>query len=81
MQEYDDSRETLRMAQHWDNRLAKYEAAGFCRVCSTQAAWGHSIGFARVRPACSSCRGLTVPGNSGRRAQEWANGERLRTAL
>lgn len=53
--------ETVRQAKRWDDTVAAYAEAGFCRLCASQAAHGHAVGFELVRPVCASCSGLQTP--------------------
>ncbi len=70
-----DKPETIRQAKGFDSTRVAYADAGFCDLCAGQAAFGHSIGWPRVRPVCDSCRGLPLPpekhGQIG--ATEWVN--------
>jgi len=74
MQKYNDKPETMSQAVNWDKRFSAYERAGFCFVCAAQAAWGHQLGFSRVRPVCPDCCGGTVPDPRRDRAVRWADG-------
>lgn len=48
--------ETLGQSRTWDCRANEAEAAGLCRRCAGQWAWGLQIGFARAYPPCSRCQ-------------------------
>ena len=65
-----DKAETLRQAQTWQSNKKHYMELGLCSICSGQAAYGHQIGFRRVRPPCSSCL-LTVLGFPVHEPGEW----------
>ena len=68
--------ETLNQAEIFDAVVAAYMAAGWCPICSAQAAFGRQIGFRQVQPPCPSCRGLQPPhGFSNDRSRSWAAGK------
>jgi hypothetical protein len=50
-----DRPETPRQAQWWEIRKNQYLNWNLCFVCACQAAWGHQIGFLRVKAPCSDC--------------------------
>jgi hypothetical protein len=65
--------ETAYQAIAWDRNKFRYLRVGWCHTCAAQAAWGHQLGFRRVRPPCEACRGLPT-GGVGTRAARWAAG-------
>jgi hypothetical protein len=48
--------ESPRTARRWDGAKAAYLRDGLCHRCAAQAAWGHQLGFSRIRPPCADCR-------------------------
>lgn len=58
-----DSAETYRQARSFDTNKRHYEALGLCGRCAAQAAWGHQLGFSRIKPPCGGCWPLvdTIP--------------------
>ncbi len=73
-----DKPETQRQASTWENVTNRYEAAGLCRGCAGQAAYGHQLGFNRVKDPCDPCRGVVLPGaliaKHGDRGAMWLAG-------
>ena len=67
---YDDVPETQRQAQRWDAVKAHYLRKGLCAVCAAQAAYGHQLGFGRVKPPCDACVPL-VTRFPGKGAGDW----------
>lgn len=63
---YDDKPETLDEALHWTRRNNRYLRLGLCYRCAAQAAWGHALGFARIKPPCGGCAPIvaTFPTNA-----------------
>jgi hypothetical protein len=47
--------ESLNAARRFDQRVKQYRAAGLCRRCAAQAAFGHTDGWLKVHPPCSVC--------------------------
>jgi len=47
--------ESMSQAQTWDKTRALYSRDGLCDACASQAAWGHQIGFKRIKPPCADC--------------------------
>lgn len=56
-----DRPETLSQVKSWDRNKLHYSLAGFCDTCAAQAAWGHQIGFSRVRRPCRVCSSRELP--------------------
>lgn len=73
-----DRPETVRQAQTWETVKGHYESAGLCLGCAGQAAYGHQMGFSRVKDPCVLCRLVTLPHRiikrHGDRGQRWLNG-------
>lgn len=55
-----DPPETMGQARLWDATNGWYLKAGLCGRCASQAAWGHQIGWSRVRPPCETCAPITA---------------------
>jgi hypothetical protein len=55
-----DEPETVGQVHAWERVKARYLRAGLCHYCSSVAAWGHQLGFARVGPPRSSCAMLVL---------------------
>lgn len=47
--------ETRSQARTHDRYARAYLDAGLCSGCAYQAAYGHQLGFANVRPLCGRC--------------------------
>lgn len=47
--------ETLSQARTWERCKGIYLDAGLCHACASQAAWGHQVGFRRVKSPCDEC--------------------------
>lgn len=60
--------ETKRQAQSWEVTANLYEADGLCRGCAGQAAYGHQVGFSRIKEPCEACRPVVsgFPFSAGR---------------
>jgi hypothetical protein len=80
-----DRPETERQAQTWENTKNKYVAAGLDNGCAGQAAYGHQMGFHRIKPPCSNCKRITLPdeliGRHGDRGARWLAGDYDRTVV
>ena len=50
--------ESIGQAKAFDTRAGVYRAAGLCDACAAQAAFGHQLSFAQVRPPCPHCVSL-----------------------
>lgn len=72
-----ESPETRSQAHTWEVTANRYQAEGLCRGCAGQAAYGHQLGFSRVRPPCAECRPLVAgfPRSAGR-GNPWRKFER-----
>jgi hypothetical protein len=78
-----DRPETNRQARTYQATKLHYQRLGLCRFCAAQAAWGHQIGFSKVKPPCHECQPLVdtfpvaVPGrwrsNSPRRGARFSS--------
>lgn len=53
-----DGPETLGQARVWTRKQKRYEIAGLCSFCASQAAWGHAEGFQKIQEPCSRCKPL-----------------------
>lgn len=64
--------ETEAQARVWDRKLKRYEIAGLCHTCAAQAAWGHALGFGKIKDPCERCQPIVnaLP-NSGPRGSKW----------
>lgn len=62
--------ETTSQARTHDRYARAYLDAGLCSVCAYQAAYGHQLGFANVRPLCGSCVGVAA-GFPNAKANGW----------
>jgi hypothetical protein len=73
-----DRPETVRQAQTWETVKGHYVAAGLDDGCAGQAAYGHQMGFSRVKDPCVTCRTITLPNSlierHGDRGQRWLDG-------
>jgi hypothetical protein len=73
-----DRPETVRQAVTWENTKNKYMAAGLCGGCAGQAAYGHQLGFHRIKDPCPEDVGKTVPDKlidrHGDRGARWLAG-------
>jgi len=47
--------ETPAQAREWDKTKRHYIRLGLCHRCAAQAAYGHSDGFATIKPPCAGC--------------------------
>jgi hypothetical protein len=56
-----DKPETPRQAATWENVKNRYVEAGLCTGCAGQAAYGHQLGFTRIKDPCDNCRTVTLP--------------------
>ncbi len=79
-----DRPETIDQARTWGRVKGHYLAAGLCAGCAGQAAYGHQLGFTRIKDPCTECRGLSLParliGSHGDRGQRWLRGHYRTTA-
>lgn len=48
--------ETIGQARVWQRKQGRYELAGLCPTCASQAAWGHALGFQKIKNPCSQCQ-------------------------
>jgi hypothetical protein len=55
---FKDPVETIWQAWRFDAMKRHYQRLGLCRVCAAQAAWGHQLGFSRVKQPCHGCQPL-----------------------
>lgn len=73
-----DKPETVRQAATWENVKNHYLAAGLCNGCAGQAAYGHQLGFSRIKDPCDTCKMITLPdkltARHGDRGQKWLRG-------
>lgn len=73
-----DKPETVRQAGTWENVKRRYADAGLCDGCAGQAAYGHQLGFTRIKDPCRTDAGKTLPrtliAKHGVRGQQWLNG-------
>lgn len=73
-----DRPETLRQARTWETVKGHYEDAGLCGGCAGQAAYGHQLGFAKIKPPCAECAYIRLPdvliNRHGDRGQRWLGG-------
>lgn len=64
--------ETLSQAKVWDRKNKRYLIAGLCPLCASQAAWGHSIGFQKIKDPCTECQPLVDAFDTpGPRGSKW----------
>lgn len=74
-----DKPETHRQATTWENTKNKYKGAGLCNGCAGQAAYGHQLGFHKIKPPCEADAGKQVPEEitrrHGDRGARWLAGE------
>jgi hypothetical protein len=74
-----DRPETFRQAQTWETVKGHYEDAGLDGSCAGQAAYGHQMGFRKIKPPCPVCAAITLPARlvlrHGSRGQRWLRGE------
>lgn len=70
-----DRPETIRQALTWENLKNHYVDAGLCNGCAGQAAYGHQLGFTRIKDPCTACRSVVLPdklvNRHGDRGQKW----------
>ena len=61
--------ETLGQARVWTRKQGRYELAGLDPACAAQAAWGHAVGFQKIKDPCLVCLPIVaafpVPGPKG----------------
>jgi hypothetical protein len=73
-----DRPETLRQAQTWEAVKTHYLNAGLCNPCAGQAAYGHQLGFTRIKNPCKPCQKIILPAKltdrHGDRGQLWLQG-------
>lgn len=78
-----DRPETIRQARTFETVKGHYERAGLCGPCAGQAAYGHQMGFAKIKPPCAACALITLPAKlsarHGDRGQLWLQGHWART--
>lgn len=48
--------ETIQQARTWETVASAYQGEGLCRGCAGQAAYGHQLGFLRVKSPCVDCQ-------------------------
>lgn len=79
-----DKPETFRQAATWENVKRRYADAGLCAGCAGQAAYGHQLGFARIKDPCDTCRSVVLPAEltdkHGDRGVQWLAGHFRDTA-
>jgi hypothetical protein len=64
--------ETVAQAKVWDRKYRRYQLAGLCRVCASNAAWGHQCGFGDIPDPCTECQPIVNAfGTSGPRGSKW----------
>lgn len=61
--------ESMSQAKIWDRKNKRYIIAGLCFTCAAQAAWGHALGFEKIKDPCTECQpivnGFETPGPRG----------------
>lgn len=64
--------ETLGQARVWARKARRYEIAGLCPRCATQAAYGHANGFNVILDPCTTCQPIvnSFP-HAGPRGSKW----------
>lgn len=67
---HQDTPETQRQAERWDEVKAHYLRQGLCGPCAAQAAYGHQLGWRRVLPPCDVCFPIVVR-FPGKGAGDW----------
>lgn len=63
--------ETLDQARHWDRQMARYARVGLCGRCSSQAAFGHQMGWKQAQPPCGECLALVQTFGGVEKANGW----------
>ena len=64
--------ETIGQARVWERKFHRYQIAGLCNACASQAAWGHAMGFGKIKDPCAECQPIVnaFP-NDGPRGSKW----------